>query len=67
MSDKMQVIYRKSKLMVSNPGRSRDSYLMFIVNSLELEMVEEIKLLGGDNKKLLIMGSKHRLHCPESQ
>ena len=48
----MQVNYRKSKLMVSNPGRSRDFYLtMFIVNSLELEVVEEINLLGDDDKK----------------
>ena len=47
----MQVNYRKSKLMVSNPGRSRDFYLMFIVNSSELEVGEEINLLGDDDKK----------------
>ena len=32
--------------MVFNPGRSRDFQPRFISNSMELEVVQEIKLLG---------------------
>ena len=46
-NNKMQVNYSKTKLMVFNPGRSRDFHPRFIFNSMELEVVPEIKLLGG--------------------
>ena len=42
----MQVNYSKTNLLVSNPGGSRDLHPRFIFNSMELEVVQEIKLLG---------------------
>ena len=44
--NKMKVNYRKTKLMVFNPGKIRDFLPRFSFNSMELEVVDEIKLLG---------------------
>ena len=42
----MKINYGKTKLMVFNPGKIRDFFPRFPVNNDELEVVEEIKLLG---------------------
>ena len=42
----MEINYGKTKLMVFNPGKIRDFFPRFPVNNDELEVVEEIKLLG---------------------
>ena len=42
----MRINYRKTKLMVFNPGKIRDFFPRLIFNKMELEVVEEIKLLG---------------------
>ena len=42
----MKINYRKTKLMVFNPGYLRDFLPRFNVNNDELDVVEEIKLLG---------------------
>ena len=44
--DKCELNYRKTKLMVFNPGKIRDFFPRFTINNMELEIVEEIKLLG---------------------
>ena len=44
--NKMKINYRKTKLMVFNPGKSRDFLPRFDFNDDELDVVEEIKLLG---------------------
>lgn len=42
----MKVNYRKTKLMVFNPGKIRDYFPRFEFNKMELEVVEEVKILG---------------------
>ena len=42
----MKVNYRKTRLMVFNPGKIRDYFPRFEFNKMELEVVEEVKLLG---------------------
>ena len=42
----MKINYEKTKLMVFNPGISRDFLPRFNFNNRELEVVEETKLLG---------------------
>ena len=44
--NKMKINYKKTKLMVFNPGYSRDFFPRFNFNNNELEVVEETKLLG---------------------
>ena len=45
-SNKMKINYKKTKLMVFNPGTARDILPRFNLNGEELEVVEETKLLG---------------------
>ena len=45
-NNKMKINYEKTKLMVFNPGISRDFLPRFNFNNRELEVVEETKLLG---------------------
>ena len=70
--NKMKVNYRKTKLMVFNPGKSRDFFPRFIFNSMELEVVEEIKLLGvvikndllwGANTEYIVQKANRKLWC----
>ena len=42
----MKLNYKKTKLMLFNPGSARDFMPKFIINSEELELVEETTLLG---------------------
>lgn len=44
--NKMKINYEKTKLMVFNPGWSRDFMPRFNFNDKEIEVVEESKLLG---------------------
>ena len=44
--NKMKINYKKTKLMVFNPGFARDFLPRFAFNGDELEVVEETKLLG---------------------
>ena len=44
--NKMKINYKKTKLMVFNPGRAIDFLPRFNFNDNELEIVEETKLLG---------------------
>ena len=43
---KMKINYEKTKLMIFNPGTSRDFMPRFRFNGKELDIVEETKLLG---------------------
>ena len=70
--NKMQVNYSKTKLMVFNPGRSRDFHPRFTFNSMELEVVPEIKLLGviirndlswGPNTDYIVQKANKKLWC----
>ena len=45
-NNKMKINYKKTKLMVFNPGTARDIFPRFNFNGDELEVVEETKLLG---------------------
>ena len=42
----MKINYKKTKLMIFNPARTRDFCPRFLFNNNELEIVEETKLLG---------------------
>ena len=42
----MKINYGKTKLMVFNPGHSRDFLPRFTFNNDELDVVDEFKLLG---------------------
>ena len=44
--NKMKINYKKTKLMVFNPSKTRDFHPKFVLNGHELELVEETKLLG---------------------
>ena len=44
--NRMKINYKKTKLMIFNPARTRDFYPKFFFNNDELEIVEETKLLG---------------------
>ena len=44
--NKMKINYKKTKLMIFNPARTRDFCPRFLFNNDELEIVEETKLLG---------------------
>ena len=70
--NKMQVNYRKTKLMVFNPGKSRDFLPRFTFNRMELDVVEEIKLLGviirndlswGPNTNFIVQKANRKLWC----
>ena len=71
-NNKMQVNYSKTKLMVFNPGRSGDFHPRFQFNSIELEVVPEIKLLGviirndlswGPNTDYIVQKANKKLWC----
>ena len=55
--NKMKINYSKTKLMVFNPGKSRDILPRFNFNNDELEVVEEFKLLGVIVKNDLSWGA----------
>ena len=57
--NKMKINYKKTKLMVFNPGYSRDFFPRFNFNNNELEVVEEAKLLGFASCKFCIKSPKH--------
>ena len=68
----MKVNYRKTKLMVFNPGKIRDFLPRFCCNSMELEVVDEIKLLGvvikndlswGANTDYIVQKANRKLWC----
>ena len=68
----MKVNYRKTKLMVFNPGKIRDFLPRFSFNSMELEVVDEIKLLGivikndlswGANTDFIVQKANRKLWC----
>ena len=70
--NKMKINYRKTKLMVFNPGKTRDFFPRFIFNKMELEVVEEIKLLGvkirndlswGPNTDYIVQKANRKLWC----
>ena len=44
--NKMKINYKKTKLMIFNPGKTRDFLPRFNCNGEELEVIEETKLLG---------------------
>ena len=45
-TNKMKINFKKTKLMLFNPGTARDVMPRFIFNGDELEVSEETKLLG---------------------
>ena len=45
-TNKMKINYKKTKLMVFNPGIVRDIFPRYVFNGDELEVVEESQLLG---------------------
>ena len=70
--NKMKINYRKTKLMVFNPGKIRDFFPRFTINNMELEIVEEIKLLGvkirndlswGPNTDYIVQKANRKLWC----
>ena len=70
--NQMKVNYKKTKLMVFNPGKARDFLPRFSFNSSELEVVEEIKLLGliirsdlswGPNTDYIVQRANKKLWC----
>ena len=46
IDNKMKINYDKTKLMFFNPGTARDIKPRFEFNGVELEVVDETKLLG---------------------
>ena len=44
--NKMKINYKKTKLMLFNPGRSRDFHPKFELSKRDIDLVEETKLLG---------------------
>ena len=60
----MKINYKKTKLMVFNPGRAIDFLPRFNFNDNELEIVEETKLLGliisSDLSWSMVI--QHRIH-----
>ena len=44
--NKMKLNYKKTKLMIFNPSKSKDFLPRFVVGNQELEVVEETMLLG---------------------
>ena len=44
--NKMKINYKKTKLILFNPGTARDFMPEFVLGKKELELVEETKLLG---------------------
>ena len=68
----MKLNYKKTKLMVFNPGTARDFLPRFTFNNNELEVVEEIKLLGvvirsdlswGPNTEYMVKRANKKLWC----
>ena len=44
--NKMKINYKKTKLMLFNPSKTKDFLPRFVLNNHELDLVEETKLLG---------------------
>ena len=68
----MKLNYKKTKLMLFNPGSARDFMPNFILNSNELEVVEETTLLGvvlrsdlswSSNTAYLVKRANTKLWC----
>ena len=58
----MKINYKKTKLMVFNPGTAQDFLPRFEFNNDELEVVEETKLLGFVLRSDLLWGGKYQLY-----
>jgi hypothetical protein len=72
IDNNMKLNYKKTKLMVFNPGTARDFLPRFVFNNNELEVVEEIKLLGvvirsdlswGPNTEYMVKRANKKLWC----
>ena len=70
--NKMKINYKKTKLMVFNPGFARDFLPRFTFNGDELEVVEETKLLGivlrsdlswSSNTDYMVKRANRKLWC----
>ena len=70
--NKMKLNYKKTKLMVFNPGKARDFLPRFTFNNKELEVVEETTLLGviirsdlswGSNTSYMVHRANKKLWC----
>ena len=70
--NKMKINYKKTKLMVFNPGKNRDFMPRFTFDKKELEVVEETKLLGviirsdlswGSNTAYMVKRANTKLWC----
>ena len=70
--NKMKINYKKTKLMLFNPGTKRDFMPRFTFNNKELEVVEETRLLGviirsdlswKSNTKNIVNRSYKKLLC----
>ena len=68
----MKINYKKTKLMVFNPGRTIDFLPRFTIEENELEVVEETRLLGlvirndlswSSNTKFMIQRANKKLWC----
>ena len=45
-TENMKINYKKTKLMLFNPSKTKDFLPRFVLNNHELDLVEETKLLG---------------------
>ena len=70
--NKMKLNYKKTKLMLFNPGTARDFMPRFEFNNEEIEVVEEYKLLGlimrndlswSSNTNFMITRANKKLWC----
>ena len=68
----MRINYSKTKLMLFNPGKIRDFFPRFMFNKMELEVVEETRLLGviirndlswGPNTDYIVQKANRKLWC----
>ena len=70
--NKMKINYKKTKLMIFNPSKTKDFHPRFEFNDNELELVEETKLLGlvlrsdlswSSNTQYMVKRANKKLWC----
>ena len=54
----MKINYKKTKLILFNPGSARDFHPKFSLSKNEIDLVEETKLLG-------VVVLKHKIYCDQ--